>query len=219
VHKPTVFIVGGGNGEYIRLFANMGWVVTSEYKEADAFLFTGGEDVSPELYGEKMHPNTYSSLYRDVIEKKMFNWAADHHLPMVGICRGGQFLNVMSGGKMYQHVTKHAGDYHNITDVDTGLVVYASSTHHQMMRPGNGGRLVAWAQQGGIREHCHEIGSENKAIISRIAGVEDQDVEVVFYPVTNSLCFQPHPEFRNESLSELRDYFFSLINRFFDLKA
>lgn len=215
--KPAIHIVGGGNGGYTQLFTNKGWVVSSDIKNVDAFLFTGGEDVSPEFYGQKMHPCTHSSLFRDVFEKKVFNYAVEHQIPMIGICRGGQFLNVMSGGEMYQHVTNHAGQWHDIKDVETELSFFASSTHHQMMRPGNGGVVVAVASNGGSKEYCHKIGDARNGIIKQTA--DEPDTEVVFYPNTNSLCFQPHPEFVDPRLDELKDYLFSLIHKYFNLKA
>jgi len=74
--------------------------------------FTGGEDVSPSMYGEPVGYRTGTNKYRDIFEKQIFEQALKHNIPMVGICRGSQFLNVMCGGRMIQDVTNHAGSIH-----------------------------------------------------------------------------------------------------------
>jgi len=65
-------------------------------------VFTGGADVSPFMYGEKKLSVTCNDEHRDEQEKLFFERYTK--VPKVGICRGGQFLNVMNGGKMWQHV-------------------------------------------------------------------------------------------------------------------
>jgi hypothetical protein len=66
--------------------------------------------------------------------------------------------------------------------------------------------MVAVANQGGTREWWD--GEVFKREISK------DDVEVVYYEHTRSLCFQPHPEFTGKEMVNMRMYFLSLINRF-----
>jgi GMP synthase-like glutamine amidotransferase len=201
-----VYIVNGG-AAYHGLFTTIGYTITSDIREADLVVFTGGEDVSPELYGARKHHTTHNSEYRDRYEADIFNLALKMHLPMVGICRGGQFLNVMSGGEMYQDVTRHCGD-HEITDLITGEVVMVSSTHHQMMKPSPNGVLVASAGMGGDRTWW------DHTVFSR--DVSKEDIEVVWYEETNCLCFQPHPEFTGPRYIGMFTYFKSLLERYFN---
>ncbi|HEY9660041.1 MAG TPA: gamma-glutamyl-gamma-aminobutyrate hydrolase family protein, partial [Allocoleopsis sp.] len=128
-----VCIINGGD-TYRRMFTDMGFTPCDTLDEADLVCFTGGADVSPELYGHKEHPSTFASKFRDEEEMVLYKEAVKLQKPLVGICRGGQFLNVMSGGEMYQDVTKHTMS-HDLTDLETGEVVYVTSTHHQMMKP------------------------------------------------------------------------------------
>ncbi len=197
--------------EYVRFFAANGYAVVSDINQADFVCFTGGSDVSPHLYNEHKHPSAHCDMQRDVVEKNFFNFAKQHKLPMVGICRGGQFLNVMSGGKMYQHVSNHTR-YHYLADVETGERIFCSSTHHQMMRPGEDAIIIATAKEYGWREHMSPA-DEEKAIIIRENSLTLTDIEVVYYPKTEALCFQPHPEFSDESLLDLQKYFFSLVEK------
>ena len=69
----------------------------------DGILFTGGPDVSPELYGEEMlNGMVEPQKERDDAETELFARAFDRELPILGICRGMQFVNVMLGGTLYQ---------------------------------------------------------------------------------------------------------------------
>jgi gamma-glutamyl-gamma-aminobutyrate hydrolase PuuD len=197
-----------GDGMYVHLFQRLGFELTSNIEEANLVCFTGGEDVTPHLYGDLAHPFTYNSLERDQYEMKMYCIAREFDIPMVGICRGAQFLNVMSGGRMYQHVSKHTRD-HEITDLQTGETVWVTSTHHQMMMPSSEAVLVASSTLQGTREWFD-------AEVFR-KDVSNQDIEVVFYPVTKCLCFQPHPEFIGEEYEQMVNYFNSLLSRFLGL--
>lgn len=198
----NVYIVGGGGAAYARLFRHLGFGITVHIENADMLVFTGGQDVTPALYGDKAHRATGNSVARDKEEQEFYNVAYDRKIPMVGICRGGQFLNVMSGGRMYQHVSKHTQD-HEITDLQTGEVVYVSSTHHQMIMPSPRGLLVAASYLYGEREwYDGEVFKRD---------VSQQDNEVVWYAHTKCLCFQPHPEFMYDGMTQ---YFDSLLKRF-----
>lgn len=200
----SVYIVGG-NAEYRALFQHLGFTLADKLIGATLVCFTGGADVSPDLYGAKAHPYTGNDPVRDLHEHRIFKQAFDHKIPMVGICRGGQFLNVMCGGEMYQHVEGHTQP-HFITDLTTGQEVWVSSTHHQMMKPTSEALLVASSTIGGSREWYE--GQVFKRDIS------NQDIEVVFYKEQNCLCFQPHPEFTGEQYEPMRKYFGGLLNKY-----
>lgn len=209
---PKVYIVGGPEGGYGLMFKNAGWELAPHLLDADMVQFTGGEDVTPYLYGEDPHRTTYSSARRDYEEAGYFAIAQRLGKPMSGICRGGQFLNVMSGGSMYQHVNKHAtGERHILRDTVTLKELSVSSTHHQMMRKGPGGELIAVAFEGGFKQSM-----EDGKVVNSDGG--EADTEVVYYKDTKSLCFQPHPEFFRPG-DECFEYYFELIERCHGLRA
>ena len=142
-----------GHGGYHALFEKYGFTLAdAPTRDTDLIVFTGGEDVSPHLYKHPAHPSTFFSLRRDSVESTIFQHAQFQGTPCVGICRGGQFLNVMSGGEMYQDVTKHTRD-HLITDATSGFEVLVTSTHHQMMKPSSEAVLVASSALGGRRTY------------------------------------------------------------------
>ena len=99
-----VYVVGEAK-HYASFITNIKLV--DDITTADIVVFTGGEDVDPSLYNAEKHPKTYSNLARDLYEKEMFEKIKPHQL-VIGICRGSQFLCVMNGGKLIQHVNGHA---------------------------------------------------------------------------------------------------------------
>lgn len=205
-----VYIVGGDGG-IEKMFNNQpGYSTTTAFDKADLFCFTGGADVSPGLYHHKPHPTTGCNPMRDVKEQKAFVEIADLGKPMVGICRGSQFLCVMNGGKLYQDVDRHAiWDTHDCTYTDEAgqqTTHQVTSTHHQMQNPFPSFQtfeLWGTADRSTYRDSEHVL---------REALVEGQhsDVEIVFWPETNCLGFQGHPEYGSK---ECRELFFTCLSR------
>lgn len=187
---PKVYIVSSDNTTK-RMFKDHGWEISDSIKDADLVQFTGGSDVSPSLYGHTVHSSTQNSPIRDKREAIIFNLCIALNKPMVGICRGGQFLNVMCGGKMFQDVDGHCGRNkytHDCRDIKTGEVFTVTSTHHQMMCPATDAVILGIACESTKRD-MHINGK-----VVQQTGLSI-DKEIVFYKDQNCLCFQPHPEF------------------------
>lgn len=205
-----VYIVGGDAG-IERMFRNKpGYKHVLSRDEADLFCFTGGADVSPSLYHAKPHPTTGCNPERDVKERAEFIEIADRGKPMVGICRGSQFLCVMNGGWLYQDVDRHAiwgtHDCYYIDENDDVSIHQVTSTHHQMQDPftsHNPFELWGYAQRCTYRDH-EEVKRE------ALREGSHADVEIVFWPETNCLGFQGHPEYDSK---ECRDLFFTCLTR------
>ena len=197
-----VYVHGPGRWPYIKMFLNYReYDVVTSLEESDILVFTGGSDVEPRLYGELPLEYTSFSRERDQDDKKAYNSAGPHRLKL-GICRGGQLLNVLNGGRMWQHVDEHAGKKHFVLDHKTGKKFWCTSTHHQMMIPGKSAEIVGTARESKNRYSERQHVSE----------VVDDDIEILWYPESRSLCFQPHPELYGAE--ETRQYFFELVDRF-----
>lgn len=185
-----VWVVGG---DYLieEMFLKRGWGVVNNPDEADLIQFTGGEDVSPHMYGQAKHASTYSNAERDALEADIFHYIGNDK-PKAGICRGGQFLNVMSGGSMNQDVEGHLGDH--VAYVDTGIqaALIVTSTHHQMMIPS---------------------GEAKEIMVAFERDISQRDIECLYYPDTNSLCYQPHPEYMKIG-DDCQEMYFYLIKEF-----
>lgn len=209
-----VYVVGsrGMWDSFGEMYSNNGFTIAKSVEEADIVQFTGGEDVTPSLYGEHKHRRTYNRLERDEYEASVYEQALKAGKFIVGVCRGGQFLNVMNGGSMYQHVEGHAiHGGHMLTDALTGKEYAVTSTHHQMMRKGEEGILVATSSD--VRSPWKFHMSEENVQAEEIAVRDDIETEVVFYPTTRTLCYQPHPEYVSQDHACQR-YFFGLLNRY-----
>ena len=71
----------------------------------DGLLLPGGGDIAPERYHEPRHPKTkYVNEERDEFEISLFNEVMEKDIPVFGICRGIQIMNVAMGGSLYQHI-------------------------------------------------------------------------------------------------------------------
>jgi gamma-glutamyl-gamma-aminobutyrate hydrolase PuuD len=140
----------------------------------DAVLLSGGRDVDPGHYGAAPHPATGSHPERDAAELAILRRTLELDLPVLGVCRGAQLLNVALGGTLHQHLPDVVGhDGHNptlgeFTDVDVrldpagrvgaavGPEVLVRCHHHQAvdaLAPG----LVAtgWAVDGTVEAVEH----------------------------------------------------------------
>ncbi len=75
------------------------------YERVDGILLPGGGDVDPRFYGEERHPATQTpDLSRDMLELNLVRWAVDDDVPLMGICRGNQVINVALGGTLVQDI-------------------------------------------------------------------------------------------------------------------
>lgn len=173
-----VCILDAPCSQYASLFPE-DTVVYGYFADSDLVVFTGGEDVG-------------TNYFRDAHEGRVFREAKNSYMPMLGICRGAQFLHVMNGGRLHQHVDGHLRG-HEVHTWD-GKKVPVTSTHHQMLDMGGakGYKLLAWAS---------------------IVG--DTDPEVVYYRRTNSLCVQFHPEMAPGG-SPCRMYFNRILRNFLE---
>jgi putative glutamine amidotransferase len=148
-------------------------VIEQVLPRLDGLLLSGGPDVDPVRYGEQPGPNTQRpSVERDDAELRLLAGAVDAGLPVLGICRGMQLLNVARGGSLVQHLPdvlggdeEHApqpGVYgaHPVT-VAAGTriarllgrteVEAVPSYHHQGLgRLGSGLVATAWSADGTV---------------------------------------------------------------------
>ncbi len=144
-YKPYLRAVEAAGGEPVELMAG-----SDELPQLDGLLLPGGWDVDPDLYGEKPHP-TVKEIDRELddTELAMFRQAREAQIPVLGICRGQQVINVAMGGDLFQHLADHdvrgLGRNHiaHAVEVDPtselgraagGSTIEVNSFHHQAVR-------------------------------------------------------------------------------------
>lgn len=145
----------------------------------DALVIAGGEDVDPSRYGAAPAPETGPcSTQRDDLEFAAVALAHASGIPVLGVCRGHQVINVAFGGTLIQHLDGETGSRHlpltaprdaithRVTLEETsthasvwGIEVGVNSFHHQAVAiPGEGLKVVGWAEDGTIEAIEHEDG-------------------------------------------------------------
>ncbi|HLI25593.1 MAG TPA: gamma-glutamyl-gamma-aminobutyrate hydrolase family protein [Chloroflexota bacterium] len=150
-------------------------VLRALYARLDGLLLPGGGDVAPERYGQVPRPDCAVEgvdAQLDRVELQLARWALDEGLPILGICRGQQVLNVAAGGTLLQDITREApgslvhrrpearrelvhpiavaGDS-RLAAVLGAVALGVNSIHHQAVaRLAPGVRAVAWAPDGVI---------------------------------------------------------------------
>jgi putative glutamine amidotransferase len=162
----------------------------------DGLVITGGKDIDPARYGQAPHPETDEPrVDRDEWEFALLAGALKRGLPVLGICRGAQVLNVALGGTLHQHLPDVVGHSRH----QAGNAVFSESRVHVE----SGTRLAAL-----IGEYSDEQCYHHQAIAELGKGLlvsaRDMDgvIEAIELPGdTFVLAVQWHPE---ERLSDLR---------------
>jgi putative glutamine amidotransferase len=144
----------------------------------DGLILTGGKDVNPAAYGHQPHPATEEPAYeRDAWEFALLDAALRRRVPVLGICRGPQVINVALGGTLHQHlpdVIGHTG--HRVADATfashtaeivagtrlgrlLGETVQTRCYHHQGIDQLGAG-LIASARCDGVIEGIESSGAD-----------------------------------------------------------
>jgi putative glutamine amidotransferase len=80
-------------------------VMRALYEHLDGLLLPGGVDIEPSNFGEAPHPLLRrTDPPRDVVELLLARWALEDGMPVLGLCRGLQILNIAAGGSLFQDV-------------------------------------------------------------------------------------------------------------------
>jgi putative glutamine amidotransferase len=141
-------------------------VASAILEDLDGMVFTGGSDINPAVYGQEPHPESSGFHdHRDAAELGLMRAALAGSMPVLGICRGMQLLNVARGGDLVQHLEGDThkgppGTYtrHSVTVLPgthlAGILrtdAHTHSCHHQAPgRLGEGLRVAATAEDGTV---------------------------------------------------------------------
>jgi putative glutamine amidotransferase len=162
----------------------------------DGLVITGGNDIDPAAYGQRLHPHTDKpAAVRDVWEFALLRGALQRGLPVLGICRGAQVLNVALGGTLHQHlpdVIGHSGHR-------AGNAVFTSLP----VRTVAGTRLAALLGES-VEVRCYHHQAVDKVADGLVVSAWDADgvIEALERPGDGfALAVQWHPE---ECLDDLR---------------
>ena len=137
------------NGEVIKLSICAKGSEEEIVADLNGLLLPGGVDIHPKRYGEKRIPETCPvNKSRDEFEISLFKNAIEKDIPVFGICRGIQIMNVAMGGSLYQHIPAQIPE--------TCPSLFPDFPRHKHKK------------KGVDEEHCIKIKTEN--LLSQIIG-------------------------------------------------
>ena len=161
--SKKIIILSKASDSYINWISDENTIIIDAYKIkntdsllnlADGIILTGGEDINPIEYNDTSNiklcgPINYK---RDTLERKLFEYAFKNKIPLIGVCRGMQMMNVVSGGTLYGDIPSEIGNEvihrfngevnHEIVLCDTSSLIFSSnrdtivvnSFHHQALK-------------------------------------------------------------------------------------
>src|ERR1700683_1468813 len=100
----------------------------------DGLLLAGGADIDPAAYGQQAGPYTIDTVpERDAFEIALVRAAIERDMPVLGICRGMQLINVALGGTLHQHLPQRFGHEEHLRSFGT----FEGSEHEVDLVPGS----------------------------------------------------------------------------------
>jgi putative glutamine amidotransferase len=121
--------------------------------QIDGLILAGGNDIDPANYGAERHPSTQESVpERDAVELALTRRAWERDVPVLGICRGMQLINVALGGTLIQHLPDEFGheDHRRVPGTFDG------SDHDVRLTPGSLAARAAGEEVHVTKSHHHQ---------------------------------------------------------------
>ena len=159
----------------------------------DGFLLTGGHDVGPEFYGaERLPACGATSPERDRMEAGVLRRAMAADKPVLGICRGLQFINAALGGTLWQDLPSQ----HPSEIIHRQTAPYDAPSHEVRLLPGSPLEALLGRESLGVNSYHHQAIRDLAAPLEAMAMSPDRLIEAIRHPGRRFLWgVQWHPEF------------------------
>lgn len=176
----------------------------------DGLLFTGGQDVSPELYGQQPLPQCGECIpLRDRMEQQLLALALEADKPLLGICRGIQLINAALGGTLYQDLptqTDSVLEHHQTPPYDVPVHEVTLERESPLYGLLKKDRLA-------VNSYHHQGVKELAPPLKRMAAATDGLTEAVWLPGKRFVwAVQWHPEFSYRRDADSRKIFSAFVD-------
>jgi hypothetical protein len=162
-----------------------------DVKNADIAIMAGMSEIDPAIYGqEALYGGTFNPNATEFYD---WFWKNTDSLVRVGIGTASHYLNVKSGGGMIQRINNHMSDHLlEITD-QPNRKIWVSSRHRAQMTPGPKAQVIGYVSEGKFlaTEKQTETMKWERGDNSVHHTMFSKDYEVLWYPETRCLCWQP----------------------------
>jgi putative glutamine amidotransferase len=144
----------------------------------DGLMLAGGADIDPAAYGADAHPATVGSVpERDAFELALVRRALERDLPVLGICRGMQVLNVACGGTLEQHLPERLGHEDHRHTPGT------FSDHEVRLEEDSLAAHAVGTPVTAVRSHHHQgVGELGEGVVATGWSTPDDVVEAIELP-------------------------------------
>jgi len=179
-----------------------------EIGSCTGLLLTGGSDVDPALYGELASPETeLPDPERDAVEGRLIDEALALDLPLLGICRGLQMLNVHLGGSLVQHLPTAARHVRRTPD-------RSLPAHRVVIQPGSLLARIAGREAWDVNSRHHQAAARvANGLRTCATEPEDGTIEAIEKPDRRFvLAVQWHPENQAVKDAEQRKLFDAFVS-------
>jgi putative glutamine amidotransferase len=141
----------------------------------DALLLGGGADIDPESHGAEAHPETVgTNPDRDRFEIALARRALEREIPLLGICRGMQILNVACGGTLDQHIPDRLGHERHRP------VPGSWAEHDVRIEPGSLAARLAGTELLTVKSHHHQgVDAVPDALTTSAWDTDDENIEAI----------------------------------------
>jgi putative glutamine amidotransferase len=170
----------------------------------EALILAGGSDLGPATYGAAPHPET-SGIWpeRDRFELALARRALEREMPVLGVCRGMQALNVARGGTLVQHLP-------DLLDRDDHRHTPGAFADHEVrLERGSLAGTAAAAEQITVKSHHHQgIDELGEGLVASGWSVSDDLVEAIElpeHPFVLGVLWHPEADLRSRVVGALVD--------------
>jgi len=176
VNFAYVIAVAENGGDPVVLPTISGEEILRRYvEELDGLVLVGGADIPPSAYAQQPHKTVkVLPMQRYNFERKLISLWLDSGKPLLGVCLGMQFTNVVAGGTLIQDIPSQVGTkiehrgYHRVkidptsslAEILSANEAFVYSNHHQAVKDvGKGLRIIAHSDDG-VVEAMERLGGE-----------------------------------------------------------